>query len=208
MVCLVTIYPHLTFQHALAIWVLGATDKQGVGLVRKGDNSKRTPHSPPWWSMFFRHTHRHTGLLRLIMCHCNARTIVYQMERQRLLIHYAVKYGKSRPLSSLLSGPLAPAPLPKRATPHQIRTCERPWLGWRWTWNGNKWECVDSLNRDLNRRGNTGLIRLHKKPLNLRNVSALICWAIHVQLPCGAITRGKHAHTCGSADRVAACAGS
>lgn len=48
MVCLVTIYPHLTFQRALAIWVLGATDKEGVGLVvRNGDNSKRTPYSPP-----------------------------------------------------------------------------------------------------------------------------------------------------------------
>lgn len=200
-VCLVTIYPHLTFQHALAMWVLGATDKEGVGLVvRSGDNYKRTPYSSAAKYVF---SGTHTG----IMCYNNARRVVYKMERQKLLIHYAVKYGKSRPLGSLLSGPLAPAPLPKRATPHQIRTCERPWLGWRWTWNGNKWECVDGLDRDLNRRGNTGLIRLHKEPLNLPNVSALICWAIHVQLPCGAITRGGHAHTCGSADRVAACAG-
>lgn len=94
--------------------------------------------------------------------------------------------------SSLLYGPLAPALLRERATPHQIRTCERPLLGWRWMWNRKGQESVDGLDSYLNRRGNTELIWLHKKPLNLRNVSALIRSTIHVQLSRGRIHRYTH----------------
>lgn len=91
-----TLPVHLTF-HALANCVWEPLIKRALAysLGEIITSTHPTAKHDEVWVGFFSGTH--TGLLHFIMCHYNARRIVYKMEKQRRLIHYVVKYVKGRP---------------------------------------------------------------------------------------------------------------